>query len=324
MASRAERRVSLPLAGPERIAVSDIGELNALFSDAFTERYRRDGLVGVRVPPLNPAIWRYAVEGAGVGAMLWRDDAGRIAAFNIAHASGAEGWMGPLAVRDDCQRAGQGKVIVSAGIERLRGAGCRTIGLETMPRTVDNIGFYAGLGFVPGHLTVTLTVPAATASAVHGLFSTFGSAARETAIAECADLANRLAPGSDYTREIRLTQELSLGDTLLFRRGDTLVGFSVCHAAPLVEGRPRDELRVLKLVAIDDAAFAAMLTVLGALARRSATGSVAIRMQGEHRAAFTQVVAAGGRVRWTDLRMTLDGYPQVMPSSGIVLSNWEI
>ena len=30
-----------------------------------------------------------------------------------------------------------------------------------MPRTMDNIGFYAALGFVPGHLTVTLTLDAA-------------------------------------------------------------------------------------------------------------------------------------------------------------------
>ena len=324
MASRAERAVHLPLAGPAMIGVSDITELNALFSDAFTERYRRDGLVGVRVPPLNPAIWRYAIDGAGIGAMLWRDDTGAIAAFNIAHASGLEGWMGPLAVRDDCQGAGQGKAIVRAGIARLRAAGCHTIGLETMPRTVENIGFYAGLGFVPGHMTVTLTVEASTASSVPGLLSTFGPAARDTAIAECAALTHTLAPGADYSREIRLTHEYSLGDTLLARRGDSLVGFAVCHAAPLVEGRPRDELRVLKLVALDDDAFSTMLIALTALARRSATARVAIRMQGEHRGAFTRVMAAGGRVRWTDLRMTLDGFAQVMPPRGIVLSNWEI
>ena len=36
--------------------------LNVVFSDAFTERYRRDGMVGVRVPYLNPAVWRYAIE----------------------------------------------------------------------------------------------------------------------------------------------------------------------------------------------------------------------------------------------------------------------
>ncbi len=32
----------------------------------------------------------------------------------------------------------------------------------------------------------------------------------------------------------------------------------------------------------------------------------------------------GGRVRWTDLRMVLDGYAEVRPSRGVVLSNWEI
>jgi GNAT superfamily N-acetyltransferase len=324
MASRAERVGTPALAGPEPIAVADIGELNILFSDAFTERYRRDGLVGVRVPPLNPAIWRYAIEGAGAGAMLWRDAAGAIAAFNIAHASGAEGWMGPLAVRQDCQGAGQGKAVVRAAIAHLRATGCRTIGLETMPRTVDNIGFYAGLGFVPGHLTVTLTIEASAASSVHGVLSALHTMAREAAVAECAALASRLAPGADYSREIRLTHDLALGDTLVVRRGDAIVGFALCHAAPLVEGRSRDELRVLKLVAADLEAFRAMLPALAALARRSANNRVALRMQGEYRAAFADVVAAGGRVRWTDLRMTLDGYPQVMPASGVLLSNWEI
>jgi len=324
MASRAEQVTPPALAGPERIALADIGELNMLFSDAFTERYRRDGLVGVRVPPLNPAIWRYAIEGAGAGAMLWRDGAGAIAAFNVAHASGAEGWMGPLAVRMDCQGAGQGKAVVRAGIAHLRSAGCRTIGLETMPRTVDNIGFYASLGFVPGYLTVTLTVEASASSSVGGLLTALDPAAREAAVAECSALTGRLSPGADYSREIRLTHELALGDTLLLRRGEALAGFALCHAAPLVEGRTRDELRVLKLVADDLDAFGAMLPSLRALARRSATARVAFRMQGEYRAAFTQVVDAGARVRWTDLRMTLDGHPQVVPATGVLLSNWEI
>ena len=53
-----------PIAGPEPLRLDDVGALNVLFSDAFTERYRRDGLVGVRVPPLNPMVWRYAIENA--------------------------------------------------------------------------------------------------------------------------------------------------------------------------------------------------------------------------------------------------------------------
>jgi hypothetical protein len=36
------------------------------------------------------------------------------------------------------------------------------------------------------------------------------------------------------------------------------------------------------------------------------------------------MVAAGGRVRWTDLRMALGGYEERRGERGIVLSNWEI
>jgi len=251
MVTRVDLRGVRRLEGPQRIQRSDIGALNSLFSEAFTERYRRDGLVGVRVPPLNPAIWRYAIEDAQAGAMLWRDERGAIAAFNIAHQSGVEGWMGPLAVRDDCQGAGHGKALVAAGISWLRNAGCRVIGLETMPRTMDNIGFYASLGFVPARLTVTLTLDAEHAAGAPELLSSHSSSARADVVRECAALVSEALPGYDYTREIELTQELALGDTLVLRAGDAVVGFALCHAAPLLDGPARDELRVLKLVAAD-------------------------------------------------------------------------
>jgi GNAT superfamily N-acetyltransferase len=323
MALRVERTAQ-PLTGPLPIMHTDIGPLNHLFSGAFTERYRRDGLSGVRVPPLNPAIWEYAICGAGAGAMLWRDNLGAIAAFNIAHASGYEGWMGPLAVRDDCQGQGQGKSVVREGIAHLRRCGCTTIGLETMPRTMDNIGFYAGIGFVPGHLTVTLTIEAGASSSVRDLLSMHAPGVREDIVAECAALTAAVAPGSDYSREMLLTHELGLGDTLIVREGDDLLGFALCHAAPLVEARAREELRVLKLVARNLEVFSGMLAPLAALARRSAAARLALRMQGEYSEAFARVVSAGGRVRWTDLRMTLEGYSARRAADAVVLTNWEI
>ena len=84
--------------GPERPTARDVDPLNRVFSEAFTDRYRRDGMTGVRVPYLNPAIWRYALEDAGEGAMVWRDPDGELCGFNMVHLSGREGWMGPLAV----------------------------------------------------------------------------------------------------------------------------------------------------------------------------------------------------------------------------------
>src|ERR687894_3020972 len=144
------------LRGPDRPTARDIDPLNRVFAESFTDRYSRDGLVGVRVPQLNPLVWRYAIDDAGDGAMVWRDAEGHMVAFNMVHHSGTEGWMGPLAVRPDRQGEGIGSSMVRSGIEWLRAQGATTIGLETMPRTVDNIGFYSRIGLVPGHLTVTL------------------------------------------------------------------------------------------------------------------------------------------------------------------------
>src|SRR3954463_15206847 len=237
-----------PVEGPFAARVDDITALNGVFSDAFTERYRRDGMVGVRVPNLNPQVWRYAIEDAADGAMIWRDGRGDIAAFNMVHRSGVEGWMGPLAVRTDYQGSGAGKEVVERGMAWLRERGTRIIGLETMPRTMDNIGFYSGLGFVPGRLTITLTLDAASSDEPVDLLGRGSVQEREEEMARIRSLVRRIAPGYDFTREIELTDSLSLGDTLLLKQRGELVGFALCHTTPLVEGRSRDELRVLKLV----------------------------------------------------------------------------
>jgi GNAT superfamily N-acetyltransferase len=310
------------LEGPFPIVADDVAELNRLFSEAFTDRYRKDGLVGVRVPHLNPVVWKYAIADAGRGALLWRDDDGRIAAFNVVHLSGTEGWMGPLAVDADYQGAGVGKSVVSAGLEWLKSRQARVIGLETMPRTVDNVGFYSSLGFVPANLTVTMTLDAEPATRIPALIGALRE--QEAAISQCADLLRSLAPGYDFTREIRLTAELELGDTVLYATDGELRAFALCHTVPLVDGRGREELRVLKLVARDEAALESLLPELSAYARRSGARRIAVRVQGAYPRAYRLLIERGARVRWTDLRMTAVEYPEPIPSQGIVFSNWEI
>jgi GNAT superfamily N-acetyltransferase len=313
------------LLGPARATERDIEGLNRVFAEAFTDRYRRDGLVGVRVPQLNPVVWRFALLDAGDGALVWRDEAGDIVAFNVAHRSGTEAWMGPLAVRPDRQSAGAGKTVVRAAIDTLVDQGVATLGLETMPRTVDNIGFYARLGFLPGHLTLTLTndVPRRGHTAP-SLLSQRRGADSERAVLAARDLADALTTGTDYTHELLLTAELDLGDTCLVDGRDGLDAFVLWHAAPLAEGRARDEVRVLKLAARNDAAFDAAVAAAEAAASRVGIRRLAIRCQTSHVAAFQRLIARGYRVRWTDLRMTLDGYAERPPTQGVLFSNWEI
>jgi hypothetical protein len=81
---------------------------------------------------------------------------------------------------------------------------------------------------------------------------------------------------------------------------------------------------VLKLALADDAALDAMLRALCDFAKRSGTRRVALRVQGEYPAMYRTMIAAGGRVRWTDLRMALAGHEERKGQRGVVLSNWEI
>lgn len=312
--------------GPFPARREDIPALNQVFSDAFTERYRRDGMANVRVPFLNPAIWRFALADSGDGALLWRGPRDEVVAFNVAHRSGVEGWMGPLAVRPDLQGAGIGKDVVRAGIEWLRRSGARVIGLETMPRTMDNIGFYSALGLLPGHLTLTVVLEAITLDRPAPLLGRLPVPAREEAVVACRRLADAVLAGYDFTREIELTEQLALGDTVLLRDPATedLRGFALCHTAPLIEGRTREELRVLKLVLRDAADIEPMARALADYARRSGTRGVALRAQGEYVRVYERLIALGARVRWTDLRMALSDSPEQAPGRGVIWSNWEV
>ena len=133
-----------------------------------------------------------------------------------------------------------------------------------------------------------------------------------------------MAPRYDFTREIELTEKLSLGDTILLGPTKAPLGFALCHLAPLVEGRVRDELRVLKLVLAHRADLPTLVQHTGEHARRSGARRVAFRVQGAYTDAYRTLVQLGARVRWTDLRMSVHGWAERTPSEGMVLSNWEI
>jgi len=271
---------------------------------------------------LNPQVWRYALLDAGPGAMLWRDEAGHVVAFNIAHAR-APRVDGTLAVRPDRQGAGVGKTIVRTALDWLLEQNVATLGLETMPRTVENIGFYARLGFFPGHLTVTLTNDIVT----RGHRAPVLLSQRKDAAA--TRRSRRPPPRRRARSRLRLHSrdpahaELGLGDTSLIDGDDGLDALVLWHSAPLAEGRPKDEVRVLKLAARDPTASRPRSRP--PKPPRPAPGSGASPCDARPlRDAFRRLVARGYRVRWTDLRMTYEGYPEAHPGCGVLFSNWEI
>jgi carbamate kinase len=70
-----------------------------------------------------------------------------IAGYVFSRVWGAIGWIGVFGVTADRPGQGIGGQLLAAAIESLRGSGCTTIGLETMPDSPSNVGLYAGRGF---------------------------------------------------------------------------------------------------------------------------------------------------------------------------------
>ena len=234
--------------------------------------------------------------------------------------------MGPLAVRPDRQLSGLGKEIVQAAADWLKRQGVATLGLETMPRTVDNIGFYSRLGFVPGHLTLTMTreVQRFGQRPGHEVLGLLEPHERRSRLGEIGAFVEKLTPGYDFAREIQLTLDMLLGNLIAVRRGGTLIGFALCHTAPLAEGGNRDELRVLKIAAADTDALLAVLDAVGAWGATQNARRVSVRCQTAYQHAYRALIETGFRVRWSDLRMTVAGFPEAVPEQGILWSNWEI
>ena len=81
---------------------------------------------------------------------------------------------------------------------------------------------------------------------------------------------------------------------------------------------------MLKLVAEDLEAFDAVIGAVGAATLGEGLRRVSVRCQTAFAEAYSRLVGDGFRVHWTDLRMTLAGCPEVVPTKGVVWSNWEI
>jgi hypothetical protein len=192
---------------------------------------------------------------------------------------------------------------------------------------MDNIGFYSRLGFLPGCLTLTLgrEVPSGMARGDTVLLGDLEPVDRAAMLGACRARLEEAAPGYDFTREIELTAELHLGDAVVCERRGSVAGFALWHSAPLAEARRAEEIRVLKLFAAEPAVLLTLVRAIEAVARRLRIPRVAIRCQGRFSDAYAALIERGYEVRWSDLRMTLAGYPEpTLPAGAVLFSNWEI
>lgn len=85
------------------------------------------------------------------------DETGSLVAFCIGWFD-ASGWNGqpcgqiePMGVREDCQRRGVGRAILSECLRRLYKAGAEKVYVEADGPKTDTLNFYQSVGFTPAH-----------------------------------------------------------------------------------------------------------------------------------------------------------------------------
>ena len=183
---------------------------------------------------------RPRVRLAHVKAIAARDG-GRLIGTNLVTQWGSFGFFGPLTVVPEYWDRGVAQRLLEATLKVFDGWGVRHSGLFTFAQSAKHVGLYQKFGYWPQHLTaVLMRVPQAGLAEV-ALLSHRKKAAREEAIARCAQLTDRISKGLGLTAEIRAALAQGIGDVVLLeqrgpdRRGG-VDGFAVCMTGAGSEG----------------------------------------------------------------------------------------
>ncbi len=242
------------------------------------------------------------------------EDRGRVVGSVFSRIWGAVGWLGSLVVLPEYQRLGVGKRLAWATVEYLQTSPVRVIGLETMPESAHNLGFYWHLGFEAWRPTLLLSKQLGTSYGVDPALRRWSSTdaeVRQGWLGDLREATGRVWPGVDYTKEIIATAEHGLGDTLVLTRGDGVIGLSVLRLASIREGEAsqRAGIRALALHPrhTDQAHFRTLLEGSEGMAQAQGKTVLGLSVNACHSWAVQNLLRWGYRIERAMLRMVMRG-----------------
>ena len=308
---------------------SDLPAVNRILAKAFTAARLSDGFKTPRVPLCHLSFLEMylAVFPNGCFAL---DDRNGLVGYAFSRLWGEVAWIGPVSIIPAHQGKKLGQQLMVKSLETLQRHGARVIGLETMPRSVHNIGFYTKLGFLPQNLTVDLiqAVPRRPEEPFPAdyevvCYNRVDPAERDSLLAGTEILARRLDPHLSIRAEIEVTQQFSYGDTIFVRRGREVLACFIAHTKTYSEDETPHFMKIV--VSLMDASLSVgeILPHLFAFAVREDLGTISFRTPTRYLRAYSELVAAGFKVFHSDLRMTLEGFEEVADAKNFYLCKWE-
>ena len=308
---------------------NDLPAVNRVLAKAFTAARISDGFKTSRVPLCHLSFLEMYLAVFPNGCFVI-DDANGLVGYAFSRLWGEVAWIGPVSVIPAHQGKKLGQQLMVKTIEILQRNGARVIGLETMPRSVYNIGFYTQLGFLPRHLTVDLIQavprqPEAPFPADYEVlcYTEAAPAERETLLAGVEKLARRLDPHLSIRPEIEVTQKFDYGDTILVRRGHEVLAGFIAHVKTYSEDEVSRYMKIVFTLLDTSLSVAEILPHLFAFAMRHNLDIISFRTPTRYLRAYRELIATGFKVFHSDLRMTLEGYDEVADPQNFYLSKWE-
>jgi ribosomal protein S18 acetylase RimI-like enzyme len=294
--------------------VEVVSQLDVLAFAAYSRQTGQNGSVGPRTHGnilaclnLNPAGCFVAETDRPVGHIFTR-------------IWGTTGWIGTFGVHPDCQGQGVGRFLLGAAVEHLQGAGCETIGLETMSDSPYNVGFYSRFGFLPTFPTVLLVKESGSVAAASP-YAMLRQLENGEALSAITQISQAACPGLDCAPEVSNAREYGWGETLL-------VGWPQPWAFAIVRTTPKREGSVgsiadVSVLVVDSRAgerLAEALQAVDAFVHSRGLGQVGLAVNTADGEALQQALGYGFRVYAVVLRMILGG--EYAPPVGRVLSKW--
>jgi hypothetical protein len=138
--------------------------------------------------------------------------------------------------------------------------------------------------------------------------------------------SHQVEPGLDYGKEIQLAAEFGFGDACCLSIGDETVGFILGHTEIY---SPEEERQFLKINALQMSRnlpierLVEFLDVLDIWARSRELSTIYLRVPTRYYRGFQFLLSNHFRIISTELRMTLNGYPQKDDPDQVNFSKWE-
>lgn len=184
----------------------------------------------------------------------------RVVGFNFIHSWGSFAWFGPFGVHPEYQGKGIGKAIINHTIKILKeDYKVSTIGLNTMPESQYNVGFYMNLGFIPLKLSLNLkkqldfsNIPQLTSSKKYSVNEIDVSDEKNNLILKenLKAMSNEMFNNFDLTSEFHLVRHETFGTVFELKACEKIHGIVICHTKSIREDSLKD--LQIKLAIIDN------------------------------------------------------------------------